>query len=441
MNIRNVDMLKLENKQNNIIKLLFWLLIIGMPLHTMLVDKIIGNLAFSFGGLINLWRDAIIFFLLIYAVWSQWGQRLSRMGVVILCVIGMICLFWLFSGAPFLLKTNILRIYAIPMLMFFVMQRFYMDETMYNKLLLVLFVQGVGLALFGLFQVFILGKEFLTEIGYGEAGALHHSFYIGGWRGFQRMVSTFASPNNCGLYLTQLFTICWVNKDRLNKYRKWTGAGFLVMLIGIIATFSRSAWVSLFVVVALYFIIHEKNKKRLLNWRNGALVAGVLLVLWLLDLVLLNSRMTKMILSSIMGVVTGSDASFMKHLEDLVSPLTNILRNPLGYGFGTSGPIALNVLGEGTRLVESSLWLVGYDMGIPGLILYFTPYLRMTFGIANKKDTYRRTAAYLTLATMVIFCILPLYQNVDSTFLVFTFMGIARNPRLSAAAQESAAAQ
>ena len=245
------------------------------------------------------------------------------------------------------------------------------------------------------------------------------------------MVGTFASPNNCALYLTQLFTVCWINKQRLKRWWKWSSVCFVVMLIGIIATFSRSAWVSLLVVVVLHFIIHEPNKKRLFNWRSGAIGAGVLAVLWLLDLILLNSRMTNMIFSSIKGVVTLSDPSFRKHLEDFISPIKTIVQHPLGVGFGASGPIALSVLGRKTPLVESSIWLVGYDMGIPGLIFYYSPYIFAILGIVSKKNLCKRTAGYLALATVIIFSILPLHQNVESTFLTFMFIGLSFNPGLS----------
>ena len=429
--MKNTEKLKTRNNWKSASVILFWILVIGMPLHTMLVDKIIGSTVFSLGGLVNLWRDLIILFFFFCAVCMRFRQTLlTKTGIWMLCILAVMGVFWLCSGAPFMLKTNILRICVIPMLMVFIMQSFPMDEAMYDKLIWVLFLEGVGIALFGIFQVFILGEEFLTAIGYGVDKALHHSFYIGGWRGSQRLVGTFASPNNCGLYLTQMVVICWVNKDRLLRRWKLAYIGILLIVIGIVATFSRSAWVSLFVVLVLHFIMHEPNKKRLLNWRTAVVAVGGLVCLWLLDLVLLKSRMTNMIISSIRGVVTQSDASFMKHLEDLILPIGTILRNPLGFGFGTSGPVALNALGEGTRLVESSVWLVGYDMGIPGMLLYFSAYVLAIFGIFSKKDGYKRTAGFVALAALIIFFILPLHQNVESTFLIFTFMGLSRNPGL-----------
>ena len=431
MKNKGMDRLKLEEKLKTIKMILLWILIIGMPLHTMLVDKVIAEMVFA-GNLVNLWRDVIILFFLACAVWLRWRETLlSKTGIWILSIIGAMGLFWLFSPVPFMLKTNILRIYVIPMLMVLVMRTFFVDEALYDKILRVLLLQGTAITLFGLLQVFVLGESFLTAIGYGTSEGLHHSFYIGGWRGSQRMVGTFASPNNCALYLTQLFTVCWINRHRLKGWWKWSGICFVVMLIGIVATFSRSAWVSLFVVVVLHFIIHEPNKKCLLNWRSVAVAAGVLAVLWLLDLVLLKSRMTNMIFSSIKGVVTLSDPSFRKHLEDFVFPIKTILQHPLGVGFGASGPIALSVLGSGTPLVESSIWLVGYDMGIPGLIMYYSPYIFAILGIISKKNVCKRTAGYLALATAVIFSILPLHQNVESTFLTFMFIGLSLNPRLS----------
>ena len=432
MKNKGLDILKFEEKLKKISMILFWILIVVMPLHTMLIDHVIGEM-FPYGNLINLWRDVIILFFLICAVILRWRETLlSKLGLLIIGSLATMGLFWIFSDVPFMLKTNILRIYASPMLMVLVMQSFSVDEKLYDRILRVLFLQGAVITLFGLVQVFIMSEEFLISIGYGTPQGLHHSFYIGGFKGSQRMVSTFASPNNCGLYLTQLFTICWVNKDRLLRYWKWAGIGFLLMLIGIVATFSRSAWVSLFVILVLHFIIHEPNNKRLLNWQNAVVGIGVVAILWLVDRQLLNSRMTNMIFSSIKGVVTLSDPSFRKHLEDFISPIRTIIQHPLGVGFGVAGPIALDALGAGTLLVESSIWLVGYDMGFPGLIMYYLPYIVAILGIASRNNLCKRTSAYLALSTVIIFSILPLHQNVESTFLVFMFLGLANNPRLSA---------
>lgn len=421
----------LENKLNKVSLVLLWILVIGMPLHTMLFDKILAGTVFSLGGLINLWRDVIILFLFATTLFLRFKDTiLSCTGICMFSVLCMLGVFWFFSDSPLFLKTNILRIYVIPMLMVFIMQSLPLSRKQFDDLIFFLLLQGVALTLFGLFQVFILGEGFLTFFGYGYAGELHHSFYIGGWKGSQRLVSTFASPNNCALYLAQIFAICWVNRKTLLQRWKLAWIGLLIIAVGMIATFSRSSWVSVAVLFVVYFLTHKPNLKKIINWRNAIICGCILLGLWLLDLLLLNLRMTNMIISSILGVVTGSDASFMKHLEDLFYPIGLIATNPLGFGFGKSGPIALDILGAGTRLVESSVWLVGYDTGIIGLVMYFLPYLYTTLGVFNKKNFAKQTAGYITLVSLVIFCILPLHQNIESTFLIFLFMGLAQNKPL-----------
>lgn len=423
----SVDKKIVVDKFESISIVLLWILIIGMPLHTMLVDKIIGSTFFPFGGLVNLWRDVIILLLFAASV-LIYPNRIFRSKLCKCVISGIVVLgvFWIFSDAPFMLKSNILRIYVIPMLMCIIMYTFRMDEALYEKIVLALFAQGVMISAFGLVQVYVLGEEFLTAIGYGTDGQLHHSFYIGGWHGSQRLVGTFASPNNCALYLTQLFVISWVNRKVILERSKWFSLGYLVILVGIVATFSRSSWVSLAAYMVAYFILSDNDKRKLLNWRSLALAVGTIAILLICDFVFLDSLMRNMIVSSVSGVINGTDASFLKHLEDVILPAKTIIHNPLGFGFGNSGPIALATLGEGTRLVESSVWLVGFDTGIIGLVMYFFPYVYTMSGMA-KKAPYKQTAGYLAMASLIIFFILPLHENIESTFLIFLFMGLSHN--------------
>lgn len=408
---------------------LLLILIVFMPLHTMLVDKFFGSTIFSLGGLLNIWRDVIILLLFLYTLYTQRGMlRNNRFNNIIFAAIATLMICMIVSPAPFGHKANILRIYVIPMLMVPIMLSVKMEKDFYEKIIRLLFVQGIGLSLFGYFQTFILGEEFLINLGYGTDGYLHYSFYIGGWYGFQRLVSTFASPNNCALYLLQIFIISFVNKDVLESKWKWTKVGLGIIGLGIVATFSRSSWLALGTCLVIYtfFIAKRKIKKYDMLFLLAMPIALVLLVV--VDFKVLNSRMINMISSSISGVVNKTDASFLMHFQDVIFPIKDMIKHPFGLGFAMSGPIALAIIGEGVELVESAVWLTGYDAGIIGLLLYFLPYaLVIAYYCFKRRALEKNTAGYVALATMMVFLLLPLHQNIESTFLVYLFIGLSQN--------------
>lgn len=420
--------------RHNLVNKLFYLLIIFMPFHTLLFDALIKNVFLAGNNILNLWRDVLIIFLLLVALVVNKGKlKIEKIGLPVVISILIILVCFILSTAPFGLKLNIVRIYVIPMLMVLIMLNYHCDKEEYDFITKILFYQGVFLAVFGYIQVFILKQQFLLALGYGSNGALHHSFYIGGWHGFQRLVATFASPNNCALYLVQLFVISFINRDELKQKIKWVDLGLGIILLGILGTFSRSSWIATFVFLVFYFIFIKKIKIDQVVIRYLLGLVMILILLLLVDIFVLDKRMINMVTSSIFGVVSGTDPSFLKHLEDLLVPIKILLAHPFGLGFAYNGPIALAYLSlEEVNLVESSIWLVAYDISIFGCLVYYYPYFKAFFAGFKSNDKLRQSAAYLVLVSLIVFVLLPLHENVEMTFLIFTMIGLASSSELEA---------
>ncbi|MFA7309029.1 MAG: O-antigen ligase family protein [Patescibacteria group bacterium] len=82
-----------------------------------------------------------------------------------------------------------------------------------------------------------------------------------------RLQSIFSSPNYLALYITPALPVCWylvTQKDSLFIKRLFLGLTFLVILAGVILTYSRGAWMALLGagMVSLYFIYISRTTGR-----------------------------------------------------------------------------------------------------------------------------------------------------------------------------------
>ena len=407
-------------------KLIFVLCLL-MPLHSMLIDKIVGPRT---TGLINLWRDFIISVLFISGpiVISRKKKYIS----ICLCILWFVAcaLASSLSGRSMAyLVLNTARTYIMPMILFIALTGTYLSEDQYKNIARLMWLQGIALTFFGAFQVFVLGKQFLLGLGYGGGNQLSVSFYINGFYGFQRMVSTFSSPNDCGLYLSGLFIVSLISRSWIEqKYKKTYIFGMIIIFIGIILTFSRTSLLAVTITSLIYYFRSRKQRikaKKILGY--SVLVVVLFLLAVYMDNRFLGSRVVNMFSSSISSTIRKTDASFLKHIDDLILPAKNVIYHPLGYGMGLNGPVAVSALGESVaHAVESSIWLIGYDAGIIGVLLYYYPFVSLLRGVFSKRKSMieQKIPAYLALCTTILFLTLPYCSSYESTFLMFLFAGL-----------------
>lgn len=399
-----------------------------MPLHSMVIDKAIGN---HTTGLVNLWRDVLIFVLLLIFIYKK--NRLRKFQIT-----SIFCILWIlinalisipFSNTTAYLAFNMARIYMMPIILYLTVSSISLTHEQYSKLITLFWIQGVVLTIFGIVQVFVLGSSFLTNLGYGDNGQLNYTYYIGGFYGFQRMVSTFSSANDCGLYLSGLLTISIVSSSYIHeKLKNVYPIGLMIMYLGIVLTFSRTSIIAVTTTAIVYFVkVGRKN----INIRSIKIYGIIFLTLILIglgiDILFLNERISSMVISSFTSTVSKTDASFLKHLEDMYLPLFDILKHPLGYWFGTNGPVALSYLGRShTHLVESSYWLIGYELGFIGMLLYFYPifYFAFLYVFGKYKIVNKNAACALAFCDSIAFLMLPYVASFEMPFLMFLFMGL-----------------
>lgn len=396
-----------------------------VPLHYYICEIFI-----NFTSIDNIVRDIVICLLFFLLLKSTKGKIEKN---ILLIIVN--CLILMFFAIISFIDTqppgifNILRTYLVPTLMYFVCSKITLSSDEFDCLNKFIIIQMTIIAIYGAFQAYILGDDFLVNLGYPSYGGhlSGSSYYISGFFGYQRSVGTFVSPNVCGVIIAIVLCILLFSK-RDYGLKKKTFFGFL-LLIGLLTTFSRSAMLGLAIAVLFQYFIIKKSKIRISSKRAlyfFIIVFIGVVVSYLMDVYILDGLFSRMITRSIGSAFDGTDPSAMKHLEDLFVPLNTIFQHPFGLGFGNNGPMAGSYI-ENSNGVESSLYLMMYETGIVGGVLFFSPYfLTIIKTIRNKRYRYY-VPATICVTVLVTYFLLPNVQTYEVLFYSFAYMGFYNN--------------
>lgn len=407
---------------------LLYVLVLFMPFHYYICELFIKGTSVD-----NLFRDILILSLFVFVVIRKGSIQTNKVGMLI--VINSLILIvyasvsylaWHYHGT-----FNVLRTYVVPMLIYFICASYKFTGAEFGKLQKMLVIEMAVIGLYGTFQAFILGDRFAIRLGYpSAAGHLSSSsFYIGGFFGYQRNTGTFVSPNICGAVLMTAFVIHLLDSKRY--VTRWRSLITLVLAVSMVATFSRSAMVGGLAGLLFYGIASGRITKVKKIGRKTFLVIAVaavgLGVIWIADQKVLGGLFSRMVLSSWRTSVTGTDSSLQKHITDLFEPLGKVIEHPFGMGFGSNGPMSV-ALNPDARNVESSIYLMMYEIGIFPALLFFVPYIGVIISTLCRKKRKYYVPAVICMAYMIIYVILPSVQSFELIFYSFMYMGFYYNP-------------
>ncbi len=414
-------------------------LILYMPLHYYLCELLLRGTGFD-----NLLRDAVIALLaaMVFFRKDTFKEPLSILvtaSIVLIAVMGTISTLCN-QVIPIL---NIARTYIVPMLIFFAAKNVCLSKERFARLNILLTVELAVISLYGFIQAFFLTDDFLIFLGYPNNGEFlsSYSFYISHFYGYQRTVGTFISPNIFGAILA--VALCVLLFTDNNRSFKWKYIWGTLIMVGLVTTYSRSAWVGLAMATAFTLLLSKAwtrlSKKTI---RRGALVLLTFAVFVVFDHLVLDGLCREMFFSTVFRTFNGQDPSAGAHIEHLTAPpVSNLDTLPdadsdssLGaiLRFGLNGPMANEFLDNATN-VESSLYLMVYELGIVGALLYFAPYvLLIVRTIRNRKSYSYFAPAAICLVVLVTYVFLPNVQTFEIPFYCFLFMGLYDNPSVKA---------
>ncbi|MGZ6004923.1 MAG: O-antigen ligase family protein, partial [Candidatus Saccharimonadales bacterium] len=218
---------------------------------------------------------------------------------------------------------------------------------------------------FALAQHFILPKDFLTHFGYGPKTIPAYQA-VDQKPQYIRVQSTLRGPNPLGAYLVVILTLLagfWL----AGKQRLAVAAAGLATLIALYFTYSRSAWIAVFVscLALAGWLVKTKQLRRRLT--IGALAIVIILtglvMVWrhnsLLQNTLFHTSQTSQSLESSNAVRT----------EAMLDGAKTIIKQPLGGGPGTAGPASFRN-SQPARIAENYFIQVGQEVGLIGLGLF-----------------------------------------------------------------------
>lgn len=409
-------MIKYEKMEFLIIKFL----ILYMPLHYMICEILLKNYSFD-----NILRDIIIISLFIMHIYKK-GIKVNSIGLIIFIIMIIMTFFMLFSVLQGnLYSINIYRTYTVPALLYFIIKDIRPNKIEINKLIQTSITEMSLIAIWGIFQSLVLGDGFLVKIGYPTVnGILGASFYINGYYGIQRSVGTFVSANYCGLIMAVFLLIAMFSM--YYKAVKIKGYKILILMGGMLSTISRSAILAFIISLFYFYMLCERNISKTFYKNLILIIVLGSIILIVMDSIIFKGVLVNMLSDALLSALSFSDLSSQKHLSDLTEPLGQMLDNPLGLGFGYNGPMAIEHV-KNSRNIESSIFLIVYEIGSICGFIYFIPFIRCFVLAPFKRNKIKKVSATIILLILITFIFLPNVQSFEVLFYLYIFTGIFDN--------------
>ena len=228
---------------------------------------------------------------------------------------------------------------------------------------------GVFLGVLAVLQVTVVPKNYLAQFGYSKDTTIAPYILVDQDPNALRAFATMRGPNTLAAYLLLPLAVallmCWQNKRAW-----WAFCSAGVMIIALVLTGSRSAWLgaaAMFVVVAYAILPHQK----LLSWlKFGTIpvIAIVTLVLWL-AITVPAVRLAVFHSGGNGQAESLTEGSSDKHLQATLNGARIALMHPLGLGVGAAGPASFYNTNGGS-IPENYYVQIAEEVGLIGLVLF-----------------------------------------------------------------------
>jgi hypothetical protein len=334
-----------------------------LPFHALFVTvmtKIIAGPNHAPLSLLAAWKEgvlgAVMCVALVEMAWSkgQWKEKREKkkekldifdcIVAVLLCIAMLLFFLQGSSLGSFLLG---IRYDFVPLFAFLILRRVPWSEGFFQRAAKMLCITGVIACVFG-FGIYIFSDDVYRVLGYSDL----HSLYVPGGplapfqqlgeSAVRRMQGSFSGPNQFGLWLLLPWSIMFVSVFRDLVQAKVPSYVRIVMLfivtLGIILSFSRSAWMGLVVIAATALFLCVPTQLR---------------------------KVFTLIIISCLAIATASvvllfphavfrNISNRGHIERPIAAVQRIFAHPFGLGLGSAGPASNRMSDACVDLPEGS---------------------------------------------------------------------------------------
>ncbi len=349
-----------------------------LPLHAFLSTW--GGTAVGPLELWKSWKELLllpaIFALIAWVVWRGLVQELLSDLVIRLIVLYTVLVLGLtlwhqqangidatLAGLAFDLRYLVMFVIA-----YVVVRYSRLPAGLLKRVHLVLVGVGVGLAVLGLLQVTVIPRDFLSQFGYEKFVTIAPYLTIDEMSpDIIRAFATLRGPNDYGAYLVMTLALA-LTAPLAMRYRM--GASVL-MLAGIAASHSRSAYIAAAVVLAAWVVMTYG-----LEWIKKHWYVVIFLVAAAVGFV------ATAFLSPTVRLIVFHSSEYDTHLTEgsiddrgdaILGAMQRVLANPLGCGAGCSGPASY--YGDKPLISENYYLQIAEQHGVIGLGLWMAIFL------------------------------------------------------------------
>ena len=247
---------------------------------------------------------------------------------------------------------------------------------------------GVGLAILGALQVFVLPPNTLEAFGYDKETTIAPFTVIDDNPDALRAFATLRGPNDYGAYLL-LTTIA---AAVLSIRKKLWALGVFVMVFAMVLSSSRSSWLGLAVAFGvLAALVYSRGSKKVKQLVVGIGILGAVAGITLLIAATTVPSLRLAIFHSSPDDTHLTEGSTDNHWKASAAGIGRVVEEPLGCGVGCSGPASF--YSDTPKIAENYFIQIAEEIGIVGLISWLA-----LFGlILHRLWEYRANSLALTL--------------------------------------------
>jgi hypothetical protein len=225
---------------------------------------------------------------------------------------------------------------------------------------------AILVAAIAILQYMVLPYDFLKHFGYGQSTIFpyetinHNLAHI-------RVMSTLRGANPLGAYLIipiSLLAVRLFREKRERRDKLIVGGGLLLALI---FSFSRSAWLgaALSLLVAAWLSFKTVKVRKTIGW----ILIGLIIIAAGLSAVLRNNLEFQNAVLHTDKLSTARESSNEGHSRAFRLAAKDIIHQPLGAGVGTAGPQSV-YNDHPARIAENYFLQIGQEAGVLGMLLF-----------------------------------------------------------------------
>lgn len=230
-----------------------------------------------------------------------------------------------------------------------------------------LLIPAVIVILFGLLQLFVLPADFLRHFGYSPS-TLPAFQPVDNKPELARLQSTLRGPNPLGAYLVPILLSVLTLGLTIKKRRPAAALLFVLGLLVLVMTYSRSALLGLLVSMVIFGLLAVPRTKTRRMLLLGVATAAVLF--GGVFFVMRDNDQFQNYFFHTNEKSTSSVSSNSARFSALRGGVKDVIHEPLGRGVGSAGPASQRNTKQTPRIAENYFVQLAQEAGVIGLALY-----------------------------------------------------------------------